>query len=42
MPAVMRAMLGESTEQLLASGPKRIYDAVVALAANGRLKGWTE
>lgn len=42
MPAVMRAMLGEPTEQLLASAPKRIYDAVVALAANGRLKAWTE
>ena len=42
MPAVMRAMLGESTEQLLASGSQRIADSVVSLAANGRLKRWTE
>jgi AcrR family transcriptional regulator len=41
MPAVMRAMLGESTEQLLAAGPKRIADAVVSLAANGRLEDWS-
>ena len=40
MPAVMRAMLGEPTEQLLASGPKRIADALVSLAADGRLDGW--
>lgn len=40
MPAVMRAMLGESTEQLMAAGTTRISDAIVFLSANGELDGW--
>jgi AcrR family transcriptional regulator len=40
MPAVMRAMLSESTEQLLADGPGRIASAIVFLEANGGLEGW--
>jgi AcrR family transcriptional regulator len=40
MPAVMRAMLGEATEQLLAGGPERIAGAIAFLEANGALDGW--
>jgi AcrR family transcriptional regulator len=42
MPAVMRAMLGEPSAQLLAAGPNRIADAIVLLAATGALDDWTE
>ena len=42
MPVVMRAMLGEPAEQLLAAGPDRIADAIVLLAATGALDDWAE
>lgn len=40
MPAVMRGMLGESTEHLLKAGPARISETAAFLAAIGALDGW--
>lgn len=42
MPAVMRAMLGESAEQLLAAGRDRIANAIELLSATGALDNWSE
>lgn len=40
MPAVMRAMLGEPAEQLLADGAGRISSAILYLEASGELAVW--
>lgn len=40
MPAVMRALFGEATAQILDAGPQRISDAVVFMEATGELEGW--
>lgn len=40
MPAVMRAMLGESSEQLMADGAGRISSAILYLEVSGELAGW--
>lgn len=40
MPAVMRAMLGEPAEQLLADGAGRISSTILYLEVSGELAGW--
>lgn len=39
-PPLMRALLGEPVEPLLAAAPKRIDAAIAMLAASGTLAGW--